>query len=40
MDWLREIELDEYAGRLQGTGVSGPVMVSSHLPALLPGLLL
>ncbi len=27
MDWMREIELDEYAGALQGTGLSGPVVV-------------
>lgn len=29
MDWLRDIELDEFADKLQGTGISGPVIVSS-----------
>ena len=28
MDWLREIELDEYAQALQGSGINGPVVVS------------
>ena len=27
MDWLRDIELDEYADKLQGTGLNGPVIV-------------
>ncbi len=30
MDWLREIELEEYAQALQGTGINGPVVVNTH----------